>query len=147
MCLATRSDVRYRSGTLLGWGAFALLAFFALETVFALFRETILVRQLGQPATRLIGIVQAELMLALFAWLFFRRLGPALTSAAVRAVALEWLLLGTLLEGLIGRFFRGLSWQQIAAGYHPASGGDSLIVAGSLFFVPLLVGLAVLKLT
>jgi hypothetical protein len=68
-----------------------------------------------------------------------------LTAGAVLAVALEWLLLGVLLEGLIGRFLRGFSWQEIAARYQPTSGSwDSLIVAASLVLVPLLVGLAVL---
>jgi hypothetical protein len=58
-------------------------------------------------------------------------------------VAVECLLLGVLLEGLISRFLRGFSWQEIAARYQPTSGTwDSLIVAASLVLVPLLVGLA-----
>jgi hypothetical protein len=67
------------------------------------------------------------------------------SGGLVGAVAVEWLLLGVLLERLIGRSFRGRSWREIAARYVPTSGSaDSLIVAASLFLVPLLVGLVVL---
>jgi len=130
----------------LGWGVLALLGFFVVESGFAVFRELVLVRQLGELIARLVGLVQAELLLALVAWLLFRALRPVLSGGLVGAVAVEWLLLGVLLEGLIGRSFRGRSWREIAAGYGPTSGSaDSLIVAASLFLVPLLVGLVVLR--
>jgi hypothetical protein len=126
-------------------GALALLGFFTVESGFAVLRETVLVRRLSGPDAYVVGLVQALLLLALVAWLLFRAFHPELTAGAVLAVALEWLLLGVLLEALIGRFLRGSSWQEIAARYHPTSGTwDSLIAAASLVFVPLLVGLAVL---
>jgi hypothetical protein len=92
-----------------------------------------------------VRLVQALLLLALVAWLLFRTVRPELTARAVLAVALEWLLLGVLLEALIGRFLQGFSWREIAARYQPTGGSwDSLIVAASLVLVPLLVGLTVL---
>jgi hypothetical protein len=82
----------------------------------------VLVHRLSAPGAYVIGLVQALLLLAL-----------------------EWLLLGVLFEGLIGRFLRGFSWQEIAARYHPTTETwDSLIVAASFVLVPLLVGLDVL---
>jgi hypothetical protein len=130
----------------LRWGALALVGFFAMESGFAVFRETVLVGRLSGPGAYVVGLVQALLLLALVAWLLFRAFRPTLTAGAVVRVAFEWLLLGVLLEGLIGRFLRGFSWQEIAVRYQPTSGtGNSLIVAASLFLVPLLVGLAVLE--
>ena len=130
---------------LLRWGALALLVFFTLESGLAVIRETVLIRRLSGPGAYVVGLAQALLLLALVAWLLFRAFRPELMAGAVLAVALEWLLLGVLLEALIGRFLRGFSWQELAARYHPTSGTwDSLIVAASLFLVPLLVGLAVL---
>jgi hypothetical protein len=130
----------------LRWGALALLGFFVVESGFAVLRETVLVRRLSGPGAYVGGLVQALLLLALVAWLLFRTVRPELTAGAGLAVAVEWLLLGVLLEGLIGRFLRGFSWQEIAARYQPTSGTwDSLIVAASLVLVPLLVGLAVVE--
>jgi hypothetical protein len=128
----------------LRWGALALLGFFAVESGSAVFRETVLVHRMSAPGAYVVGLVQALLLLALVAWLLFRTFRPELTAGAVVAVALEWLLLGVLLEGLIGRFLRGFSWQEVAARYQPTGETwDSLIVAASLALVPLLVGLAV----
>jgi hypothetical protein len=130
----------------LRWGALALLGFFVVESGFAVLRETVLVRRLSGPGAYVGGLVQALLLLALVAWLLFRTVRPELTAGAGLAVAVEWLLLGVLLEGLIGRFLRGFSWQEIAARDQPTSGTwDSLIVAASLVLVPLLVGLAVVE--
>ena len=88
---------------MLGWGALALFGFFAVESGFAVLRETVLVRHLGESATQITGYIQAELLLAFCAWVLFRHLRPALTRVAVLAVALEWLLLGMLMEGVIAR--------------------------------------------
>ena len=133
------------SARLLRWDALALLAFFVVESGFAVFREAVLAPRLSGPGAYVVGLVQALLLLALVAWLLFRALPPESTAGAVLVVAFEWLLLGVLLEASIGRFLRGLSWQEIAARYQPTSGSwDSLIVAASLVLVPLLVGLAVL---
>jgi hypothetical protein len=130
------------------WGALALVCFFLVESGFAVFRETVLVHRLSGPSAYVVGFVQGLLLLAIVAWLLFRAVRPELTPGVVVAVAFEWLLLGVLLEGLIGRLFRGVSWQEIAARYQPTSGtSDSLIVAASLFLVPLLVGLPVLART
>jgi hypothetical protein len=133
---------------MLRWGVLALLGFFVVESGFAVFRETVLAPRLRGPGAYVGGLVQALLLLALVAWLLFRAFRPELTAGAVLAVAFEWLLLGVLLEGLIGRFLRGFSWQEIAARYQSTSETwDSLIVAASLVLVPLLVGLAILART
>ena len=97
---------------LLRWGALALLVFFTLESGFAVIRETVLVRRLSGPGAYVVGLAQALLLLALIAWLLFRAFHAELTAGAVLAVALEWLLLGVLLEALIGRFLRGFSWPE-----------------------------------
>ena len=130
---------------ILGWGLLALLGFFVVESGFAVFRETVLTRQLGMSGARFVGLVQGELLLAVVAWLLFRALRLALTGLAVAAIAVQWLLVGALLEASIGLFFRNFSWREVVAGYDPTSGADSLIVAASLFLMPLLVGLVVLK--
>jgi hypothetical protein len=138
-----RPSDRAPSGGILRWlvrGALGLFGFFVLESGFALLRETGGWPPLG-PGAFAMAFVQAESLLVLVAWLVFRARDRRLTSVAILAVSAEWLTLGVLLEGLVGRLFRGLSWSEIWGRYRPSAGAESLVIAGSFLLVPLAVGL------